>query len=140
MKFGDKLKEARKQAGLKQSELAEMLGTTNKTISNWENGVSKPDLDTLSYICGALNVSATFFLKPIVPEEEYSHKEKTIIKKYRVIDDHGKGLVDVVLDTEYERCTSSPVVYLNAAHQRTDVELSGTSHDDDIMDDDSEWE
>lgn len=36
MTFGEKLKQARNDAGLKQSELAKILGTTNTTISNWE--------------------------------------------------------------------------------------------------------
>ena len=35
--FGDKLKRARINAKLKQSELAKILDTTNTTISNWEN-------------------------------------------------------------------------------------------------------
>ena len=56
--FGNKLKKARISAKLKQSDLAKILDTTNTTISNWENNVSKPDVDTIEYICGALNVPA----------------------------------------------------------------------------------
>ena len=61
MTFGEKLKIARTDAGLKQAELAKQLHTTGNTISNWENNVSKPDLDMLAYICGVLNVKASFF-------------------------------------------------------------------------------
>lgn len=50
MTFGEKLKIARTEAGLKQAELAKKLKTSGNTISNWENNVSKPDLDTLSYV------------------------------------------------------------------------------------------
>ena len=52
MTFGEKLKIARTEAGLKQAELAKQLNTTGNTISNWENNVSKPDVDTIESIIG----------------------------------------------------------------------------------------
>lgn len=103
MTFGEKLKIARTEAGLKQAELAKQLNTTGNTISNWENNVSKPDLDTLSYICGILHVNASFFLQPTLPEDEVSVTELKIIKKYRDLDDHGREMVDFTLEKEYER-------------------------------------
>lgn len=149
--FGEKLKKARSFKKLKQSELAKQLGVTNTTISNWENNISKPDLDMLSYICGVLEVKASYFLdaKPlneIVSSEEYDH-----IKKYRELDDHGKEMVDFVLEKEYVRSTSSvssekisefPDTELAAAHERIDIEVTDQmrKHDDNIMMDDSEWE
>lgn len=103
MTFGEKLKLARTEAGLKQAELAKQLNTTGNTISNWENNVSKPDLDTLSYICGILHVNASFFLQPTLPEDEVSITELKIIKKYRDLDDHGRKMVDFTLEEEYKR-------------------------------------
>ena len=44
MKLGQKLKEARIAAGLKQEELAKQLGVSRQTISSWENDRSYPDL------------------------------------------------------------------------------------------------
>ena len=74
-------------------------------------------------------------------EISLSEREKAHIHKYRIIDDHGKDLVDLILDKEYDRCSANAdSVWLNAAHQRTDTELSGTSHDDDIMGNPEEWE
>lgn len=145
--FGEKLKKARSFKKLKQSELAKQLGVTNTTISNWENNISKPDLDMLSYICGVLEVKASYFLdaKPlneIVSSEEYDH-----IKKYRELDDHGKEMVDFVLEKEYDRCillqnqknSSFPDYELSAAN-----DLGATPEQkknaDSIMIDDSEWE
>lgn len=103
MTFGEKLKQARTDAGLKQSELAKIIGTTNTTISNWEKGVSKPDLDMLSYICGALKVRASYFLQPILPDDGVSIPEFNLIKKYRSLDPHGQDMVDTILIKEYER-------------------------------------
>ena len=44
MKLGQKLKEARLHAGLKQEELAKQLGVSRQTVSSWENDRSYPDL------------------------------------------------------------------------------------------------
>lgn len=157
MTFGEKLKAARTSAGLKQSELAKQLNTTGNTISNWENNVSKPDLDTLSYICGILNVKASYFLQAKVPEDEITLTEFNIIKKYRDLDNHGKEMVDFTLQKEWERAKEflntkdKGTVYsfapsfvaeectpygVNAAHARTDIEVTDDmlKHDDDIMD------
>lgn len=40
--FGNKILELRTQLNLSQTELAEMLGVTNKAVSKWETGKSKP--------------------------------------------------------------------------------------------------
>ena len=47
VKFGSLLKELRKEHGLTQEQLAEKLGTTNRTVSRWETGSNLPDLDVL---------------------------------------------------------------------------------------------
>ena len=166
MTFGEKLKMARIDAGLKQSELAKIVGTTNTTISNWEKGVSKPDLDMLSFLCGALNVKASYFLQPQFSDDEISVKELNIVKKYRKLDDYGKDTVNMIIEREYQRCIDYQVtidgsihfiepysktkqntqsIYnhqlnmLNAAHARTDIEVTAADlkHDDDIMDDEN---
>lgn len=103
MTFGEKLKIARTEAGLKQAELAKQLNTSGNTISNWENNVSKPDLDTLSYICGILHVNASFFLQPSIPDDEVSITELKMIKQYRLLDDFGKETVQLAIDRELKR-------------------------------------
>ena len=47
MKFYEKLIILRKKALLSQEELAEKLDVTRQTISKWELGQSKPDIDKL---------------------------------------------------------------------------------------------
>ncbi|BDZ76937.1 helix-turn-helix domain-containing protein [Claveliimonas bilis] len=147
MTFGEKLKIARTEAGLKQTELARQLNTTGNTISNWENNVSKPDLDTLSYICGILHVNASFFLQPTLPEDEVSITELKIIKKYRDLDAHGREMVDFTLEKEYERSKAleeqngNNIVNMpshlevNAAHHtRGDFTNEERQEDEDMLD------
>ena len=40
MTFGEKLKEARKNAGLSQEELAEKISVSRSAVAKWESGVS----------------------------------------------------------------------------------------------------
>ena len=42
--FGDNIKRLRKKKGLKQQELAEILGIKRNTYSDWENGKTEPKL------------------------------------------------------------------------------------------------
>ena len=47
VKTGQFLKDLRKEKGVTQEQLAEVLGVSNRSISRWENGVNMPDLDLL---------------------------------------------------------------------------------------------
>ena len=58
--FGDKIREARKAAGLTQRQLAEKIGVTNTSISNWEKNLSRPDPDTIANICDALLIAPNY--------------------------------------------------------------------------------
>lgn len=54
--FGSFLYELRKKAGLSQLELAGRLGVTNKAVSKWENGTSKPTTATLRKLSALFEV------------------------------------------------------------------------------------
>lgn len=45
--FGDKLKKARTQAGHSQTTLAEAIGSSSGSVSNWETGVNVPRGESL---------------------------------------------------------------------------------------------
>lgn len=106
--FGIKLKEARIAKGLKQSELGALLGLKNTTVSNWEKGVSNPDVEIVAKLCSILDVPASYFFDNMASEEILSFAEKKLIKKYRTLDEYGIDLVDTVLDKEYNRCIKEP--------------------------------
>ena len=57
MKFEQKLINLRKQKSMSQEELAEHLNVTRQTISKWELGQSKPDMDKLLEISKLFEVS-----------------------------------------------------------------------------------
>ena len=84
MTLADKLKEARKNTGLTQIELAEKLCVSRQAITKWESGKGIPDVDNLRTISKVLNVSIDFLLD----DEEVL--DKTIIKEQINLDEYVK--------------------------------------------------
>ena len=66
MTTGEKIKAARKKAGLTQKELGRRIGVAYQTLAQWENDLRKPKYATLQRIAAALNVEWT----ELVPEED----------------------------------------------------------------------
>jgi transcriptional regulator with XRE-family HTH domain len=48
----------RTKMGLKQSELADMLGKSHNAISNWETGANSPDVDSIETMLGIFGIDA----------------------------------------------------------------------------------
>lgn len=149
MTFGEKLLQARKAKKLTQRQLADMINAKHNSVSDWENNKNKPDPDTIEHLCYVLDISPNFLLA--TSSEDFSPLEKLLVKKYRALDPHGKEMVDIVLQKEYERSLhekeSEKVVPIstlaeestytvNAAHERTDIvpSIEDQKYDDDIMD------
>lgn len=51
------IKRLRRECGLRQADIAEMLGVGRTTISNWETGYSRPDLDATFALMKIFNCS-----------------------------------------------------------------------------------
>lgn len=60
--FGNRLREARIQAGFSQSELEELSGIPKARLSRYENGHVEPSIQTLARLARALNVSEASLL------------------------------------------------------------------------------
>ena len=56
-KIGKFIAKCRKDKKMTQSDLAEKLGVTDKSISNWENGRNMPDLSLFKPICDVLGIT-----------------------------------------------------------------------------------
>lgn len=60
--IGANLKTARENMGLSQTQLGEMLGTTQNTVWRWENDRITPDDDTKLKLAQILNVSVAYLM------------------------------------------------------------------------------
>ena len=54
---GENIKNIRKKNNITQEELAEKLNVTRQAVSNWENGKSEPDIETLTNIAQIFDIS-----------------------------------------------------------------------------------
>lgn len=62
MKINEKLVALRKEKGLSQLDLAEMMNVSRQAISRWEVGAAIPSIDNLKYLGSLYNVSLEYLL------------------------------------------------------------------------------
>ena len=60
--LGIRIKKARKQEGLTQEQLAEVIGVSRSAISKWESGDMEPTINNLAGLARVLNVSTDYLL------------------------------------------------------------------------------
>jgi transcriptional regulator with XRE-family HTH domain len=60
--LGERIAQARQEAGLTQKQLAEKLGTTQRVLTYWEREAVGLRADQLAKLAEALGVSADYFL------------------------------------------------------------------------------
>ena len=154
MNFGDRLIELRKERGFaNRNDFANYIGMPSTTLRNYETNVREPGHIFLKQMADIFHVSIDYLLcitddrTPHAKQSLISSEELSHLKKYRDLDDHGKEMVDLVLDKEHARMTSAKMIplsrpVLNAAQERTDIEVTDEmrKHDNDLMKDDKLWE
>lgn len=71
MDFAKKLNELRKSHGYSQEDLGEKINVTRQTISNWESGLSTPDMDSIIALAKLFDISTDELLV-------YEHEEPIV--------------------------------------------------------------
>lgn len=84
--LGEKIISERKKCKLSQEDLAEKLGITRQTISNWELNETSPDLKQASKLCDIFNISL----------DELTGKENTILTKLDKTESNSKLIIKLV--------------------------------------------
>ena len=107
MNIGDKIKNAREENKLTQTQASESLMVSRQTISNWENGKSLPDILSVIRMSELYQISLDELLKgdkammdKIEKDIEISKTEKKIIK-YAWISIL-VGVIILILDNAFE--------------------------------------
>lgn len=70
----------REERKLSQKQFAELMGISNSRVSNWEQGINRPDADILADICRVLDVSPSALLDVHLSEEELSDQERKVLR------------------------------------------------------------
>lgn len=81
--IGKRIRKYREELKLSQKQLAEKLGVSNGRVSNWEQGLNRPDADMLAELCYVLQVSPSSLLGVKLSADELSDQERSVIKAYR---------------------------------------------------------
>lgn len=91
MKFNEKLQMLRKEKGMSQEGLAEMLGVSRQAISKWESGAAFPETEKMIALCDIFGVTLDSLIRdgetrngsydisgmPLVPIRGYSYEYKS---------------------------------------------------------------
>ena len=71
LEIGVKIKTARQDAGFSQEQVAEALGVSRQTISNWENEKTYPDIVSVVKMSDLYGVSLDYLLKGEISMNSY---------------------------------------------------------------------
>ena len=105
--IGEQIKKYRNMRGMTQQDIADALGeSSGRVIYNWEKGIGRPDCDKLAKLCDLLDVSADELIGCKSMAQRPTAIEWTTLQKYRALDEHGREVVDYMIDSEYKRVTA----------------------------------
>lgn len=80
-RIGKFIAKCRKEKKLTQQDLAEQLGVTDRSVSNWENGKNMPDLSLFKPLCNILDITINDLMSgEKIEKENYQEKfEENIV-------------------------------------------------------------
>ena len=91
-----------------QKELTNYLGLKSAAFSEWKSGKSKSYRKYLIEISEFFGVSIDYLVYGKEAESIFSNSsEEQHIKKYRILDEYGKEIVNAILDIEVKRCEAA---------------------------------
>lgn len=122
MTTGERIKFARKEAGLTQKELGGRLGITYQTVAQWENNLRNPKYDTLRRIADALDITIDYLWgftdspdtriatqgdidkfdgEIVLTAENLSKSEAEMIEKFKRLPPEERTRISTIIDYEF---------------------------------------
>ena len=89
----------RELAGMEQKELATKLGITGNSVSNWENGRSRPDINLIPQLCELLHITLYELFAMDDPTIRLTAGEQMHIDTYRQLSRGNQYAVDSLTDS-----------------------------------------
>lgn len=94
--IGKRMAARRKELGLKQYQLCEMIDVNYKYVSNLETGRSAPSLEVIMKLCGALDTTPDYFL--LGTDSDGMLTDKELADKIGRLDEKNKKIISGILD------------------------------------------
>lgn len=95
MGIGDRIKEARAQKKLTQSELADILKVPYQSIGQWERSARNPKLGTLQKIADALDVDINWLIHGKTLKQRDQAMKDYVTQRFKSIETHPDGIIRV---------------------------------------------
>ncbi len=103
--FGNTIREYRLKANMEQSQLGNICGVSANAVSNWECGLSRPDLAIIPKLCETLEMPISVFFG-LPNESTLSHDESYILANFRLMTKPNqkqlKKTSDAIIDSQVE--------------------------------------
>lgn len=96
----------RKQKGISQQKLADILNVSQQSIYKYENGLSEPDIQTLKAMARFFNTSIDYLVgntnfpyrMEVYTKTEVTQDELRHLQIYRNLPPHRRTIVDSILE------------------------------------------
>ncbi|MFS0727068.1 helix-turn-helix domain-containing protein [Paenibacillus sp. 1P07SE] len=106
--IGERIRELRKARGMTQKDLALILNSAKSTISQYENNINEPDLETVMKIADCFGVSVDDLLGRRSPDKPgRPADENTVVMEVRNSDEAGYLRASLELYRKYRTADSS---------------------------------
>ena len=94
IKIGKFIAERRKENGLTQMQLAEMLNITDRAVSKWETGRAMPDSSIMLPLCDILSISVNELLmgEKIIMENNNQKNEQLLLDMAKELEKKNKTI------------------------------------------------
>lgn len=87
MALCDNIRNSRKSKNMTQKELAKRLGVSHNTISDWESGKHKPDIDNIMLLCKVLEVDVNYMFGWKNTANNIKNKLRDSLKENNIFDE-----------------------------------------------------
>ena len=113
MTLGDKIRQARRNCGLSQEQLAERLAVSRSAVAKWETDKGLPDVGNLKILARLLGVSVDYLL------DEAETATESVIRELYNLDTCGQGCKKVKKDRFVREKFPDAMIYPLYAQQDT---------------------
>lgn len=116
-RYGNIIRMYRKAANLEHKDIGARLGIHPNSISNWERGTARPDIDFIPGLCDVLHMPVEALFGMELPMSDLSDRERDLIEKFRHLSEAMQDIEEEHITNllEYERNANSnkdPEFYL----------------------------
>ena len=123
LSFGAVLRKYRIKNEMSQPKLAELMGISRNTITNWENDKCRPEVDSIRTLCSMLGIPL-YELFGLSNDSMPSPHENVILSQYRQLSRVGQKVIDKTIHAMLEEEIDARDRYLEESYDLVPLEAT----------------